>query len=342
MITEYLKKLYETIRSVAGITVVLAIVVAILSSIFRGPYIIVNTVVTGGMLALMSIGLALVFGVMNVAQFAHGEYFMIGSLTAYYTFIPIERYLGANPNAALSFLAPLVSILAAFCMGALMGVLSEKLIFYNLRKRSRTNWVMNSFLLTVGISVLLVNGHQLIFGTELKGIVRYWTGRPFCIMDVFVSRDRCYAFILSVLVIGLFWLFMKATRTGRAIRAVSQDETGAQMVGIDLSGIQVLTMALSCGLAGIAGASLLFMFPSYPSVGLDPLYMSWFVIILAGMGNVLGAVVGAFMVALLKVLTMEYIGSGWDFVVPTALIMLILIFKPNGIFGSDVRGVLEQ
>jgi len=114
------------------------------------------------------------------------------------------------------------------------------------------------------------------------------------------------------------------------------------MVGIDLSGIQVLTMALSCGLAGIAGASLLFMFPSYPSVGLDPLYMSWFVIILAGMGNVLGAVVGAFMVALLKVLTMEYIGSGWDFVVPTALIMLILIFKPNGIFGSDVRGVLEQ
>jgi branched-chain amino acid transport system permease protein len=84
------------------------------------------------------------------------------------------------------------------------------------------------------------------------------------------------------------------------------------------------------------------MYPSYPSVGLEPLYMAWFVVILAGLGNVLGAVMCSFMVALLKVLTIAYIGSGWDFVVPSILIILILIFKPSGIFGSEVRGVLDK
>ena len=101
-------------------------------------------------------------------------------------------------------------------------------------------------------------------------------------------------------------------------------------------------MALACALAAVAGGSLLFMYPSYPTVGLEPLYMAWFVVILSGLGNILGAVAGAFMVALLKVITNEYVGAGWDFVVPSALIMLILIFKPSGIFGSDVRGVLDK
>jgi branched-chain amino acid transport system permease protein len=101
-------------------------------------------------------------------------------------------------------------------------------------------------------------------------------------------------------------------------------------------------MGLSCALAAVAGASLLFMYPSYPSVGLEPLYMAWFVVIIVGLGNVLGALAGGFLVALLKVLTVEYVGAGWDFVIPSAAMILVLIFKPNGIFGSEVRGILEK
>jgi len=114
------------------------------------------------------------------------------------------------------------------------------------------------------------------------------------------------------------------------------------MVGIDFNGIQTLTMALSGGLAAIAGASLLFMFPSYPTVGLKPLYVAWFVIIVAGLGNVAGAVVGGVIVALLQVLTAVYVGEGWGFVIPSALIIVILVFKPSGIFGSEVRGIWDQ
>ena len=329
-------------RSLAGVTVIATAAIAIIATVDRGGYILVNTIVTGGMLALVAMGLALTLGVLNIPMFAHGEYFMIGTLVAYYVFTPISAFTTAHPDSVLVVWGPLITIAAAMAVGALAGVVSEVMVFRQLRKRSRENWVMNSFLLTVGLSVVMINAHQLFFGADFKGITRYWPGAPVDIMDVFISRDRAMAFILAAVVVAVFWFFMTYTRTGRAIRAVSQDETGALIVGIGLNGILLLTMSLSCAMAAIAGAGLLFMYPSYPSVGLEPLYMAWFVVILAGLGNVLGAVMGAFMVALLKVLTVEYIGSGWDFVVPSALIIVILIFKPSGIFGSEVRGVLDK
>jgi branched-chain amino acid transport system permease protein len=329
-------------RSAAGVTILLSILLAVIATIDRGPYILVNTAITGGMLALVAVGLALLLGVMNVASFVHGEYFMIGTLVAYYVFTPLQNFLNTNPSPLLAMVAPLIAILAAAVAGAAAGALTEIMVFAPMRRRSRENWVMNSFLLTVGLAVLLINGHLLIFGADFKGIVRYWAGAPVTIMDVFISRDRLFAFLLSIIVILAFWVFMKTTRTGRAIRAVSQDETGSLMVGINLSAILIFTMALGCSLAAVAGASLLFLYPSYPTVGLEALYMAWFIVILVGLGNIIGALTGGFMVALLKVLTVEYIGSGWDFVVPTALIILVLIFKPSGIFGSEVRGVLDQ
>lgn len=329
-------------KSVAGLSIVATIVIAVAAAIHSGPYLLVNTVVTGGMLALVATGLTLMLGVLNIPMFAHGEYFMIGSLTAYYVFTPISNYIAEHPDSILAIIGPLIAITGAAICGTIAGIISEKIVFGPLRRRSTDNWVMNSFLLTVGLSVLLINLHQLIFGADFKGIVGYWSGMPISIADVFISRDRAMAFIISAVIIAIFWFFMTYTRTGMAIRAVSQDITGAQIVGIDIENIVLLTIALACALAAVAGGSLLFMYPSYPTVGLEPLYMAWFVVILSGLGNILGAVAGAFMVALIKVITVEYVGAGWDFVVPSALIMLILIFKPSGIFGSDVRGALDK
>jgi branched-chain amino acid transport system permease protein len=342
MFDKPLKRFVSWARSAAGISILVAVALAAFATMDRGLSILTNTIVLGGMLALMSMGLALVLGVLNIPHFALGEFFMIGTLVGYYVFTPLCAYLSANPNAVLAALAPLLAIFGGFLGGGIVGALSEKLVFSELRKRSRENWVMNSFLLTVGLSVILVNATQLLFGTSFKGIVRYWAGPPFEIYGDFISRDRVFAFLLAIAIIVAFGLFMSRTRTGRAIRAVSQDETGSLMVGIDLNAIMVLTMGLSCALAAVAGASLLFMYPSYPSVGLEPLYMAWFVVILAGLGNVLGALAGGFIVALLKVLTVEYVGGGWDFVIPSAAIILVLLFKPNGIFGSEVRGILEK
>jgi branched-chain amino acid transport system permease protein len=330
------------LKSAPGLSIVISIVVAVAATIDAGPYLLVNMVVTGGMLALVATGLTLMLGVLNIPMFAHGEYFMIGSLTAYYIFTPISEFILEHPDSWLVTFGPFIAILGALIGGAIAGVISEKLVFGPLRRRSTDNWVMNSFLLTVGVSVLLVNLHQLIFGADFKGIVGYWQGMPISIAGAYISLDRALAFIISAVIVALFYLFMTYTRTGMAIRAVSQDITGAEIVGIDIEKIVMLTISLACALAAVAGGSLLFMYPSYPTVGLEPLYMAWFVVILSGLGNILGAVAGAFIVSLLKVITMEYVGAGWDFVVPSALIMLILIFKPSGIFGSDVRGVLDK
>jgi branched-chain amino acid transport system permease protein len=154
--------------------------------------------------------------------------------------------------------------------------------------------------------------------------------------------DRLVSLGIAVLIIALLTWFMKWTRTGRAIRAVSQDEAGAQMVGINLNFIHALTYALSTAMAAAAGAALLFMFQAYPTVGHDPNYYAWFVIMLVGFGNIYGAIVGGFIVALLQAATQEFIGIQWADVVPTVVMILILIVVPSGIFGSVVKGIHEQ
>jgi branched-chain amino acid transport system permease protein len=338
----FLTNLGRKAFSAAGITILLTILVTIATVFIAGPFVLVNAVVTGGMWALMAAGLSLVFGVMNIVNFAHGEFFMVGTLVAYFVFSPLSDYLKANPSPILSAVAPFLGILAATLVGALLGVVIEKAVFLQLRKRTKEQWIMNSFLLTVGLSVIIINGVQIIWGTDFKGITRYWDISPIDIFGVTVSVDRAVVFFLAMITMALFWYFLRQTRTGRAIRAVSQDETGALMVGIDMNRIQVLTLALSSALAALAGASLLFMFPSYPTVGLKPLYIAWYVVILVGMGNVAGALVGGFIVALLQTMTSYFIGPGWEDVIPTAFVMLILLIKPSGLFGSEVKGIHER
>ena len=324
------------------ITLGIAALVMVVAAVAQ-PSILVDTLVTGGMWALMAVGLAMVFGVMNIPNFAHGELFLIGSLVAFTVYSPIQEAVLENPSATvLKVLGPFPGMLLAALVGAVVGVVLEVLLFRPLRRRSREQWVMNTFLLTAGVSVVLVNGDRLVIGNDFHGITRYWDVPSIQVMGINVSVDRAMVLVIALVTIALFALFLQRTRMGRAIRAVSQDETGAQMAGIDLNRIYMLTMGMSCALAALAGASLLFMFPSYPDVGVQPLYLAWYVVILAGLGNIQGAIAGAFIVSLLQTLTVFYVGVGWVDVLPTGFIILILLFKPSGLFGSAVKGVWEQ
>ena len=322
----------------------LAVVVAIMVfEAFAQPKIVVTTLVTGGMWALMAAGLAMVFGVMNIPNFAHGELFLIGAFTAFTVYSPIRDAIFEDPSLVwLKVIGPFPGMIVAIVVGAVTGVLLEVVLFRPLRRRSREQWVMNTFLLTAGVSVVIVNGYRLTVGNDFHGVPAYWDVPPINLFGVPISVDRVMVLVIAIVTLALFALFMQRTRVGRAIRAVSQDETGAQMAGIDLNRIFILTMAISCALAALAGASLLFLFPAYPDVGLQPLYLAWFVVILAGLGNIPGAVIGAFIVALLQNLTIFYIQVGWVDVLPTMFIILILLFKPSGLFGSAVKGVWEQ
>jgi branched-chain amino acid transport system permease protein len=307
-----------------------------------GPAQLINTLVTGGMWALMSVGLALIFGVMNIPHFAHGESFMIGAMVAYFVYTPLHKALLSHPNAFLTAIVPFVGMIVATAVGALLGLLVDRLLFAPLRRRNREGWVMNAFLLTVGLSFVLVNGVTLTIGPDYRGVPQYWDVPPLQFLGMRVTVDRLVAVVIALAVICAVWLFLKRTNTGRAVRAVSQDESGAQMVGINLEGIQMFTFSLATATAALAGASLLFMFPAYPTVGLKPLYFSWFVVMLVGLGNVPGAIIGGFIVALMQTATQQFLGIAWEDVVPTALMIVLLLVAPSGIFGSDVKGIQEQ
>jgi branched-chain amino acid transport system permease protein len=325
-------------------TIVLAgsLVLAVAVFVTGGSPQIINTIVTGGMWALLAAGLALVLGVMNIPHFAHGESFMVGAYIAYFVFTPLNDYLLEHPNPFLSAIAPFAGFVAAAAIGFVLGAVLERLVFHPLRKRSREGWVMNTFLLTVGISFILTNGTTLTVGPNFQGIPRYWDVRPLQFLGVRVTVDRLVAFVIAMATIAALWFFLRRTQTGRAIRAVSQNETGAEMVGVDLDFIHTLTFALATAMAALAGACLLFMFQAYPTVGLKPLYFAWYVIMLVGLGNVAGAIIGGFIVALLQTATQQFIGIAWEDVVPTIIMILVLIVAPSGIFGSEVKGIQEQ
>jgi len=337
-LTEWIKSI---LLSTEGITIGITILIAVLASMHKGSYILVNTIITGGMWALMAIGIALLFGVMNVSNFAHGEYFMLGSLIAFFIYMPISKYVISSPDSILSYIGPLIAIMGGALGGVLSGGITERLIFKQLRMRNRQGWLLNCFLITTGLSVIMQNAHQLFFGTNFKGILAYWDFPSISILGVNVSIDRLATFVIAMLTMLAFYLFMIYSTTGKSIRAVSQDEKGARMVGISVDSVHLITFSLACGLAALAGACLLFIFPSYPMAGVVPLYNSWFVIILVGFGNVAGSVPGGFIIGLFQVLTRTYFGEGWETVVPVLLIAAVLVVRPSGIFATKVRTIWD-
>lgn len=330
----------DNLPAVIVILVSIGLAAAIL--IQGGSSILVNTIITGGIYALLAVGLALVFGVMNIPHFAHGESFMVGGYVAFYVFAPIQEALRGSSNTFLIYASPFAGIIAAGIVGAILGVLIERFIFAPLRHRTKSGWVMNAFLLTVGISFIMTNGATLTIGPNFRGIAKYWEVPILEFWGLRLVVDRLVAFGIAIVTIAILVWFLRFTQTGRAIRAVSQDETGAQLVGINLDFIQTLTFAIATAMAAMAGAALLFLFKVYPTVGLMPLYFSWYVVMLVGLGNVGGAVIGGFIVAILQSTTQLFLEISWETVVPTAIMILVLLIAPSGIFGSEVKGVQEQ
>ncbi|MBN1314299.1 MAG: branched-chain amino acid ABC transporter permease [Anaerolineales bacterium] len=341
--TGYLNKtrLFPQIKKnlTAWIVSILTLVTVAILGVKAGPTQLANTIVLGGMWALMGVGLALMFGVMNASNFAHGEAFMLGSYTAYFVYNPVKQ---AISGTVLEPLAPIPGLLVAVVCGALLGFFIENALLSPLRKRTKKGWIMNVFLLTAGVSFVMSNGVRLLLGTRFRGVTEYWNLPPFHFLGIILPADRAAAFIVAVISIAGLWYFLQRTDTGRAIRAVSQDEEGARMVGIKVKRIYSLTFSLATALATLAGACLLFMFPAFPTVGIKPLYVSWYILMLVGMGNVGGSIAGGFIVAVLQTATQYFLGTMWEDVVPLLGMILVLLVAPSGIFGSEVKGINEQ
>ncbi len=284
---------------------------------------IISAVLKGGMYILISMGLSLVYGVMKIPNFAHGEFYLIGAYCAYV-------------GLSILKLPAIVTMALAAVMGFAIGAVIERLTFNPLRKRSKADWSLNTFLVTAGISFVIQNVAQMIFGAEFFGVEKVWAG-SLKVAGINIPMDRVIAFVIAIAVVIFFWLFLKKSRTGNAITAVSENEEGAMLMGVQINSIHTLTFGLSSMLASIAGAALISITPAYPTMGQKPLYSAWFVVILVGLGNLEATIVGAFMVSAIEVFATYYVGAAWADAVSLSVIVIILLIKPTGLFGKRVK-----
>jgi len=287
------------------------------------PGLLIGGFLRGGMYVLMAMGLSLVFGVMKVPNFAHGEFYMIG---AYFSFFSVAKW-GLPP-----LLGFVVAALGGFVIGAVIG----KVVFEPLHNKSKGDWILNSFLVTAGLAFILQNSAQALLGVNFKGVVQLFDGNiPFAGMNV--SFDRLIGFAVAMVAVLAFWLFLKKTKTGNAITAVSEHETGAMLMGIDIKLMHILTFSLSCMLAAIAGAALISINPAFPTMGVQPLAKSWLVVILVGLGNIESTLVGGLMVGLIETFASYYFGTVWQDVICLSIVVAILVLKPSGLFGKTQK-----
>jgi len=279
---------------------------------------VVNGLVLGGAYALISVGMTMIFGIMNISNFAHGTIYMLGGYAIYFLSTVFKQPF---------FLAV---ALAMFAVG-LVGIAMERIVFRPIYGGP----VLNDLLIALGLSVVLENGALLLWGSQTKSVRTPYTDIVLRFGGVSVTLQRLIVLAASVVLIAALYLFLNRTRYGKAIVATSQNPKGAALVGIDLDRVYMATFAISSGLAAAAGALLAPLFYVFPTMGSMPLLKAFVVVVLGGMGNVQGAVVGGFLVGIAESLGGAYISSDYKNVFSFIILIAVLLIRPQGLFGRS-------
>ncbi len=273
--------------------------------------------VSGCMYALMAAGLSLIFGVMKMLNFAHGEFYMIGGYVIYFLVVKF----GVDP---------MLSIFSALIAAFLTGMLIERVFLRPLF--GRPAWDLSALTVTIGLSIFLQNFALVFWGEKYKRIPEYIAGTV-SIYGIPISLQRVLVVVGSLCLIAVLWGVLHRTMFGKAIRAVAQDPDAASLMGINPRKIFMLTYAISCMLAAFAGALLSPIFMVYPTMGASPFLKGFCVAIFGGLGSFEGAVLGGMLLGLAEVAGIALFGAEWRDVIAFTLLILTLVFKPSGLLG---------
>ncbi|HEX6120703.1 MAG TPA: branched-chain amino acid ABC transporter permease [Dongiaceae bacterium] len=278
--------------------------------------VLVSGVLLGGLYALMALGLALVWGVLNIVNLSHGALIMLGAYATYFL------YTGAHidPFAALPMAA-----LVMFAIGYLIqrGVL-------NLVIRGP---MFNTLLITFGIEVILTYVAQLWFSADYRTINPGYAGSNFAVGGITIPLVQVLAFAIAIGLTVAMWLFLLRTRIGRGIRAAAQNLVAARLYGVDPKRIYALTFGLGAALAGVAGGLYGTVSQINPYIGGPLTAKSFAIAIIGGLDNPLGVIVGGLCLGIIESLTALYIGPTYRDVASFGILVLILIVRPSGILG---------
>ncbi|HEY2994695.1 MAG TPA: branched-chain amino acid ABC transporter permease [Methylomirabilota bacterium] len=281
---------------------------------------LVNGLVLGGTYALLGIGLTLIFGLMNVVNFAHGELYTLG---AYATFAAL----------ALAGSGFFTAVAAALVIGAAAGALVERVLLRPLRDES----IDTTMLVMIGLWIALQNAELLGWGGVARSIPHPFPTAPIVVGPVGIAPLRVFVVLTALGLIGLSWLLIHKTRLGTAMRATFQDRETAALMGVRIGRIHTATFAFGSALAAAAGALLGPVFLAYPSMGDLASLKAFSVVILGGLGNLAGATLGGFVLGIAEELGAGYVSSGYRDAVGFVIIILVLLFRPSGLFARSER-----
>jgi branched-chain amino acid transport system permease protein len=273
-------------------------------------------IILGTVYALVAIGLSLIFGVSGIVNLTHGDFVMLGAFITFGAW----SFLGVNPIAAL-----LISTPTLF----LAGVVMRRYVVGDLAERG----LMPPMMLTFGISMVIWNTAEVVFTPKFRSID--YLGEPLSLGFVTASTIYFVAFCLAVVLLITFYVLLKFTDLGKAIRAVSQNRDVARACGINVKQIEAVAFGLGAALAGACGTMVAMLWTIYPQMGLGYLSKAFAIVVIGGMGSLPGAFLGAYVFGVTESIGTYWLSSRMAQVLPFAFIVLILAFRRRGILSGS-------
>lgn len=281
---------------------------------------IANTLIMGGTYALLGIGLTLIFGIMRIVNFTHGELYAFGAYMMYF----FATVVGMNF---------LVAIVFAIAAGMALGALIE----FTLLRSKRSAEIETTMLIMIGAWIVMQNVEVLTWGSVAKSINTPLPEEPLRIGPVSLSWLRVVVLAIALALIAGTYLLINRTKLGKAMRATFQDNSTAALMGININRIYTTTFVLGSGLAAAAGALLGPVFVVAPTMGDLASLKAFAIVILGGLGNITGAAIGGFILAFAEEMGASYISSGYRDAMGFLIIIIVLLFRPTGLFARSER-----
>ena len=281
---------------------------------------VINGLLIGGIYALVSIGVTLVFGVVKIVNFAQGEFVMIGMYISFF----LATQFGIDPVVSL-----IVSMPVLFVVGVLIQ-------HFLVRRVLGLNDLPQIFL-TFALSLLILNLALMFLTANYRTVHTWYSDEAFHIGPLYVPVAKLIAFVLAMALSGALWVFLRATDLGKAMRAAAQKPEVAMLMGINPNRVFCVAFGIALALAGAAGSLLMPFYPAYPMVGQVFVLMAFVAVVLGTLGNVIGALIASLMMGVAESLGIQFIGADSGLIVVFAMMLLTLAIRPSGLAGGRAR-----
>lgn len=279
---------------------------------------VASGVLTGGVYAMVGIGLTVVFGVMRIVNFAHGEFLAVGMYLAFLLF----RSLGLDPY---------LSLLPVLPAGLLLGAAVERLLLAPIKDSAEHAPI----LMTVGVGLILSNTLLLVFGAHPETIYTSYSTRTVHLFSITLSVPLLVSFALTALCVGLLYLVLTRTDFGRAVRATAQNRDAAELQGVDTRFVRTAVFAIGSALSMAAGVLLLPALYVFPTIGGIFTLKAFVVTVLGGMGSVMGAIWGGLLLGVVESLAAGFGATGYRDAFGLIAFLIVLLVRPQGLFGTS-------